>query len=86
MSIPTAEEVRELVVTELCELADLTPEQLTDEATMEELDVDSLDLVELSQIIDERYGVTLKREDFKEIRTVGAAIEVIINRCVGVAA
>jgi acyl carrier protein len=86
VSNPTAEEVRALIVDELCELADLKPEDITPEATLEDLDIDSLDLVELAQIIEERYEVRLERDDFKDVRTVGGAIDAIINRCVNVAA
>ncbi|HEY2637624.1 MAG TPA: phosphopantetheine-binding protein, partial [Solirubrobacteraceae bacterium] len=46
----------------------------------EELDVDSLDLVELAQIADEEYGVELKSEDMKDLKTVGDAIDLIVQR------
>jgi acyl carrier protein len=86
LSNPTADEVHQLIVDELSELADLKPEEIKPEATFEDLDIDSLDLVELAQIIEERYDVRLERDDFKDITTVGAAIDVIVSRCVGVAA
>lgn len=86
MSKPTADEVRRLIVDELSELADLKPEEIKPEATLEDLDIDSLDLVELAQIIEERYEVRLERDDFKDVSTVGGAIEAIVNRCVNVAA
>ena len=86
MSNPTADEVRTLIVDELCELADLKPEEITADATLEDLDIDSLDLVELAQIVEERYEVRLERDDFKDVSTVGGAIDTIVNRCVNVAA
>ncbi len=86
MSTPTADEVRKFIVDELCELADLKPEEIKPEATLEDLDIDSLDLVELAQIIEERYEVTLERDDFKDVTTVDAAIEVIVDKCVNVTA
>ncbi|HEY1519589.1 MAG TPA: acyl carrier protein [Solirubrobacteraceae bacterium] len=49
-------------------------------ATFEELDVDSLDLTEISQIIEEEYGVVLKGDDVKDIRTVGDAIDLVVSR------
>lgn len=52
-------------------------EAVTREATFEDIDIDSLDLVELGQIVDEEYDVQLKPEDFKGIVTVGDAIDVI---------
>ena len=41
----------------------------------EALDIDSLDLAELSQIIEEQFGVELKSADVAEIKTVGDAID-----------
>ena len=50
------------------------------DATFEELDVDSLDLAELSQIIEDEYGVQLKGEDVAKIKTVGDAVDLVVNR------
>ena len=63
-------------------LADVGAErdQITLEATFEELDVDSLDLAELSQIIEDEYGVQLKGEDVAKIKTVGDAVDLVVNR------
>jgi acyl carrier protein len=54
--------------------------EISREATFEELDVDSLDLTEISQIIEEEYGVVLKGDDVKDIRTVGDAIDLVVSR------
>ncbi len=54
--------------------------QITRGATFEELDIDSLDLVELAQIVEDEYGVVLKGEDMKELKTVGDAIDLIVSR------
>ena len=54
--------------------------QITREATFEELDVDSLDLVELAQIVEDEYGVVLTGEDMKELKTVGDAVDLITER------
>ena len=54
--------------------------QITREATFEELDVDSLDLAELSQIIEDEYGVQLKGEDVAKIKTVGDAVDLVVSR------
>jgi acyl carrier protein len=50
------------------------------DATFEDLDVDSLDLAELSQIIEDEYGVQLKGEDVAKIKTVGDAVDLVVNR------
>ena len=54
--------------------------QITREATFEELDVDSLDLVELAQVVEDEFGVELKGEDMKELKTVGDAIQMVVAR------
>ncbi len=50
------------------------------ESTFEELDVDSLDLAELSQIIEDEFGVQLKGDDVGKIKTVGDAIDLVVSR------
>lgn len=50
------------------------------DSTFEELDVDSLDLTEIAQIIDEEYGVELKGDDAKNIKTVGDVVELVVSR------
>jgi acyl carrier protein len=54
--------------------------QITLDATFEELDVDSLDLAELSQIIEDEYGVQLKGDDVAKIKTVGDAVDLVVSR------
>jgi acyl carrier protein len=63
-------------------LAELGPErdQISNEATWEELDVDSLDLAELSQVVEEHFGVRLKGDDVAQIKTVGEAVDLIFSR------
>jgi acyl carrier protein len=63
-------------------LASFGPEadQITRESTFEELDIDSLDLVELAQVVEDEYGVVLKGEDMKELKTVGDAVDLIVAR------
>ncbi len=50
------------------------------DATFEQLDVDSLDLAELSQIIEDEYGVQLKGDDVGKIKTVGDAVDMVVSR------
>jgi acyl carrier protein len=79
MSAVTKEQVQERVVEALAsfgpDASDITPE-----STFEELDIDSLDLVELAQIVEDEYGVVLKGEDMKELKTVGEAVDLITER------
>jgi acyl carrier protein len=79
MSTITVEAVEATVVNALKEFG-ADEELLTREATFEELDVDSLDLAELAQIVEEQYGVQLKGADVAELKTVGDAIDLITAR------
>jgi acyl carrier protein len=56
------------------------PEDVTLDATFESLDVDSLDLVELGQIVQDEYGVELTSEDMPKLKTVGDAVDMIAAR------
>jgi acyl carrier protein len=56
------------------------PDEITLEATFEALDVDSLDLVELGQIVQDEYGVEIKGEDMPKLKTVGDAVDLIAGR------
>jgi acyl carrier protein len=50
------------------------------DSTFEDLDVDSLDLAELSQIIEDEYGVQLKGEDMEGIKTVRQAVDLVMSK------
>ena len=50
------------------------------EATLEDIDIDSLDLVELTQVIEESYGIDLEGSDFKNIATVGDVIDLVVAK------
>jgi len=75
----TAEQVETVVYDALVELGP-TRDQLHRDASFEELDVDSLDLAELSQVVEENFGVRLKGDDVAKIKTVGDALDLIIAR------
>ena len=50
----------------------------TMDTTWEELEVDSLDLVELVQGLEDEYGVRIEDEKLKEVKTVGDAVRLVI--------
>ena len=50
------------------------------QATFEDLDVDSLDLVEVSQIVEDEFGVELEGDDIKDLKTVGEVIDLVVAR------
>ncbi len=79
MSALSTEQVEARVVEALASFGP-DPEQITRDSTFEELDIDSLDLVELAQIVEDEYGVVLKGDDMKELKTVGDATDLIVSR------
>ncbi len=54
--------------------------EVTREASFEQLDVDSLDLVELAQVVEDEFGVELGGEDVKDLNTVGEAIDLVVAK------
>ena len=75
----TRSEIQARVFTALEEFG-AEPDDLAPDATFEALDVDSLDLVELGQIVQEEYGVELKGEDMPKLKTVDDAVAMIESR------
>ena len=71
------EDFKNIVVERLgCE-----PEQVTMDASFQEdLNADSLDLVELIMSLEEEFGTEISDEDAERIRTVGDAVEYIDER------
>jgi len=70
----------EKVITESLVTFGADADQINREAELVALDIDSLDLAELSQIIEEQFGVELTSADVAEIKTVGDAIDLVAGR------
>ena len=75
----TASEIQEKLFEELAQMADGS-KSVSREATFEELDIDSLDLVELAQVVEDEFGVLLEAEDVKDLKNVGEAIDLVVAR------
>jgi len=78
--MPIATETIEATVYEALEQFGAEPSEFSRDAELAALDVDSLDLAELAQIIDEKYEVRIKGDDMKSITTVGDVIDFIAAR------
>lgn len=78
MSTVDATTVEQKVYAALAELG--TDAEITRDATLEDLDVDSLDLAEFAQIIDEELGVRLEGKDLKDVKIVGDVVDIIAAR------
>jgi acyl carrier protein len=73
-------EAVETMITDALPQFGVEPSDISPEATFEDLEVDSLDLAELSQIIEEETGVQLKGEDIGKIKTVADAVDLVVRR------
>ncbi len=73
----TFERLRKIIVEQLgVEESDVTPEA----AFVEDLNADSLDLVELIMSLEEEFGMEISDEDAEKIQKVSDAVEYIEER------
>jgi acyl carrier protein len=80
MADPTTTEQIEKVITDSLISFGANAEEINRDAELAALDIDSLDLAELSQIIEEHFGVELTSADVAEISTVGDAVDLVAER------
>ena len=63
------------------EVLQVSPEQVTMEAKFgDDLDADSLDLVELVMALEEAFGVEVPEDELEGIQTVGQAFDLIQSK------
>ena len=63
------------------EVLSVEADQVTMEANFaDDLDADSLDLVELVMALEEEFGVEVKEEELEDITTAGAAYKLITSK------
>jgi acyl carrier protein len=80
MADPTTTEQIEKVITDSLISFGANADEINRDAELAALDIDSLDLAELSQIIEEHFGVELTSADVAEISTVGDAVDLVAER------
>lgn len=68
------------VVFDALETFGADPSEISLDATFEALDIDSLDVAELAQIVDEKFGVEIKSSDAEQIKTVGDVVDLVAAR------
>lgn len=55
--------------------------QVTKEATFaEDLEADSLDVVELVMELEEEFGIEVPEEELQDVKTVGQAFDIIVSK------
>ena len=75
----TFDEVKEIIV----DLLNVDDDKVTPEARFrEDLEADSLDLVELIMAFEDKFGGEISDEDAQQISTVGDAVKYIDNHMV----
>jgi len=63
------------------EVLSVEPDVVTDEARFkEDLDADSLDLVELVMGLEERFDISVPEEDLEGVTTVGQAVDLVLGK------
>jgi acyl carrier protein len=75
----TEQEVLKEIREQLEEIKVPGAKDATPENTWSELDVDSLDLVELVKALEDKFHITISDDDLKPIESVGAAIELTLR-------
>jgi acyl carrier protein len=78
-TIPTEDQVLTRVRDELAAIKVPGAEDATLETQWSELDVDSLDLVELVKALEDEYGIQINDEELKPIKGVGDAVALTIR-------
>ena len=57
----------------------VNPDDVTDASTLEDLDMDSLDVVEIMQAIEDDLGIRVPDEDLEELTTLGDAVAAVVK-------
>jgi acyl carrier protein len=79
MSALTEDQVLGRIREELAAIKVPDAESATMDSSWEELDVDSLDLVELVKALEDEYGIQIADEELKPIATVGDAVRLTLR-------
>jgi acyl carrier protein len=75
------EEVLSAIRDVAVEVLSVEPSQVTDDAKFkEDLEADSLDLVELVMALEENFDISVPEEDLEGVATVGQAVDLVLSK------
>lgn len=57
----------------------VNPDDVTNDSTLEDLDMDSLDVVEIMQAIEDDLSIRVPDEDLEELTTIGDAVTAVVK-------
>lgn len=77
--------VFELVRSQLAEILEVDPKEIAESSSFEDLDADSLVLIELVEALEEELrekveGFRIEDEDLEELRTVRDAVDYVVSK------
>ena len=58
------------------EVCGIEAEELQDDDTLDGLEIDSLDLIEVGMIMEGKHGIRVSSDDFEDVSTFGDAVAV----------
>lgn len=79
MTTVAKDQITEKVIASLVEFGE-EEENVNPDSRFEDLDIDSLDLVELAQVIEDTYGIEITDQDMDKIETVQDVVDFVSAR------
>lgn len=77
----TEQEINQILTDALENLFEIEPERIRPEASLfEDLEIDSIDAIDLIDHIKRKTGHKLQAEDFRSVKTVSDVIQAVLNK------
>ncbi len=76
----TEQEIRQILTDALVNLFEIEPERITPETNLyQDLEIDSIDAIDLIDHIKRETGRKLKADDFRNVRTVEDVVQAVLR-------
>ncbi|MCQ9325738.1 acyl carrier protein [Neisseria dentiae] len=80
----TEQEIRKILTDALVNLFEIEPERITPETNLyEDLEIDSIDAIDLIDHIKRETGRKLQADDFRSVRTVEDVVQAVLRKDAG---